>query len=154
MPRTATAIASTRAARTPPTARRATWGSGSCARATSFGRDRHRQRAVAGHLADRGGQSFGRELLGQEHEHPALQVTGAIVGVGRVRKVSLLERVAREVVELVLVGFGFGDSHRLASAQALVALAGDRPELGVVVVAGELDEVLLAVDVDLGDDGL
>ena len=63
-------------------------------------------------------------------------------------------RVEREVVELVLVGLGLGDGHRLSPLQALVTLAGDGPELGVVVVAGELDQVLLAVDVDLGDDGL
>ena len=39
----------------------------------------------------------------------------------------------------------------LAALEPLIALAGNRPELLVVVVAGELDEVLLAVDVDLGD---
>ena len=81
-------------------------------------------------------------------------VTRAVVGVAGVREVALLDRVEREVVELVLVGLGLGDGDGLPAAQALVALAGDGPELRVVVVAGELDEVLLAVDVDLGDDGL
>ena len=38
--------------------------------------------------------------------------------------------------------------------EPLVALAGHCPELLVVVVARELDEMRLAVDIDLGDDGL
>ena len=59
-----------------------------------------------------------------------------------------------QVVELVLVGLGLGDGVRLALVDALVTLARHGPELLVVVVAAELDEVRLAVDVDLGDDGL
>src|SRR3954453_13966384 len=59
-----------------------------------------------------------------------------------------------QVVELVLVGLGLGDGVGVPPAQALVALAGDGPELRVVVVARELDEVRFAVDGDLGDDGL
>ena len=74
--------------------------------------------------------------------------------MGGVREVAFLGRVRREVVELVFVGLRLGDGDCLAAVQTLVALAGDRPELLVVVVAGELDQVLLAVDVDLGDDGL
>ena len=71
-----------------------------------------------------------------------------------VREVSLLDWVEREVVELVLVGLGLGDRDGLPTMETFVALARSRPELPVVVVAGELDEVLLAVDVDLGDDRL
>ena len=71
-----------------------------------------------------------------------------MAGVG---EVSLLEGVAVEVIELVFLGFGLGDSVGLPAVESLVTLTGDGPELGVVVVARELDEVLLAVDVDLGD---
>jgi hypothetical protein len=39
-------------------------------------------------------------------------------------------------------------------SKALVALARDGPELQVVVVAGKVDDVGLAVDADLGDDGV
>ena len=72
-------------------------------------------------------------------------------GVG---EVALLVWIEGDVVELVFVGIGLGDGHRFAAAQALVALAGDPPELLVVVVTGELHEVLLAVHLDLGYDRL
>jgi hypothetical protein len=59
-------------------------------------------------------------------------------------EVAVLRWVEREVVELPLVGLWFGDGVGVAAAQALVALARNGPELLVVVVAGELDEVLFA----------
>ena len=93
-------------------------------------------------------------MFDQELEHRLLKGTRAVVGVAGMGEVVLLDRVQREVVELVLVGFGLGDGVGLPTVKSLVTLAGDGPELGVVVVAGELDEVLLAIDVDLGDDGL
>ena len=80
--------------------------------------------------------------------------TRAVVGVAGVGEVVRFEGVEREVVELVRVGLGLRDRVGVSPVQALVALTGDGPELGVVVVARELDEVLLAINVDLGDDGL
>ena len=120
----------------------------------SAGHGGDRRRAVARYLAGGRCQALGRELFDQECEHRALQGAGAVVGVAGVGEVSLLDRVEREVVELVLVRLGLGDGQRAPILQALVAFAGDGPELGVVVVARELDEVLLAINVDLGDDGL
>ena len=69
----------------------------------------HRGRAVAGHLAGRWREPLGVELLDQEPEHRALQVTRTVVGEAGMREVALLDRVQRQVVELVLLGFGLGD---------------------------------------------
>ena len=99
-------------------------------------------------------QALGGELLGQKREHRALQGASVVVGVGGVGEVVFLDGVEGEVVELVLVGFGPGDGVRVPTVKSLVTLTRNGPELGVVVVAGELDEMLLAIHVDLGDDGL
>jgi hypothetical protein len=71
-----------------------------------------------------------------------------------VGKVTFLVRIDGQIVKLVVVGLGLRDGERLALVDALVTLARHGPELLVVVVAGELDEVLLPIDVDLRDDGL
>jgi hypothetical protein len=92
--------------------------------------------------------------LGQELEHVLLQGARFVVGVAGMCEVAFFVWVDGEVVELVVVGFRLGDREGLALADALVAFARHRPELLVVVIAGELDEVLLAVNVDLGNDGL
>src|SRR5437588_3775493 len=117
-----------------------------------------RRRPVAGQLARRGGEALGVDLLDEEIEHRLLQRARAVVGVAGVREVAFFERVESEVVELVLVGLGVGHSIGVAATQALVALARPSPELSVVVVAGELDEVPLAVAVavavDVGYHGL
>src|SRR5437763_1310336 len=113
-----------------------------------------RRRPVAGQLARRGGEALGVDLLDEEFKHRLLQRARAVVGVAGVREVAFFERVESEVVELVLVGLGFGHSFGVAATQALVALARHGPELSVVVVAGELDEVPLAVAVDVGYHGL
>ena len=83
-----------------------------------------------------------------------LETAGAVVCVRRVGEVAFFVWVDGQVVELVLVGFRLCDSERLALVDALVAFARHGPELLVVVVAGELDEVSRPVDVGLGDDGL
>ena len=72
-----------------------------------------------------------------------------------VREVVLLERIEREVIEFVLVRgrLGHGDD-LLPAKEPLVPFARHGPELLVVVVARQLDEMLLAVNVDLRDDGL
>ena len=111
-------------------------------------------RPVAGYLSRFGHEALLRELLDKKLEHVRLKPAGAVVCVRRVGEVAFLVRVDGQVVELVFVGFRLGDGERLALVDALVPLARLRPELLVVVVAGELDEVPLPVDVDLGDDGL
>ena len=111
-------------------------------------------RAVARDLTVRWSEPLGEELLREKPEHRALQRPGAVVGVSGVGEVVLLQGVEGEVVGFVLVGFRLEDRPGRATVQTLVAVSRDRPELLVVVIPRELHQLLLAVEVDLGDNGL
>jgi hypothetical protein len=52
-----------------------------------------------------------------------------------VGEIAFLLGVDDEVVELELVRLGLGDHQRLPPVRPFVALAGDGPELGAVVVS-------------------
>ena len=75
--------------------------------------------------------------------------SSALSGCARLR---VFEWIQSKVVEFVLVRRrpGYCD-HFLSPAETLVALAGYSPELRVVVIARELDEMLPAIDINLGD---
>ena len=111
-------------------------------------------RPVAGRLSRVRHEALLRELLDEELEHVRLKIAGTVIRVRRMGEVAFLVRVDGQVIELVLVRLRLCDGERLAPVDALVTLARHGPELLVVVVAGELDEVSPTVEVDLGDDAL